>query len=397
MHVDMDAFFASVEQLDHPEWRGKPVIVGSPVQRGVVSTASYEARAFGVHSAMPAFHARRLCPGAIWAPPRFGRYEELSEQVRSMFSDITPVLEVASIDEAYLDVTPGAHGEQPVEVARALQQRVGTLGLSCSIGLAAGKTVAKIASDVHKPHGLTIVSPGQEAAFLAAMSVRALGGIGPSTYKRLARAGIRTLGELACLDGSTALRLLGAQGDVLVARAAGIDTRPVRGDRERKSVSAERTFSHDLRARDEVECEVRVLVTRVARRLRAQGMAGRTVTLKLRYADFTTRTASHTLENASDLEAELAPAAIILLEKLWTHGVGLRLLGFGVSGFSSRSEQLDLFSAVAEDETRVSRDLAYGIDRVRDRFGEDALDFGIRGIRTSPQDRRSPEPPSRDK
>lgn len=394
LHVDMDAFFASVEQLDHPEWRGRPVIVGSPSRRGVVSTASYEARTFGVHSAMPALQARQACPHAIWAPPRFARYQELSTQVREIFTRCTPLVEVASIDEAYLDVTPGAHGSHPVAVARLIRQSVDEMGLTCSIGMASNKTVAKIASDAEKPHGLTVVCAGDEAAFLAPLAVRALGGIGPSTFKRLASAGIHTLGQLAALDTTTAQRLLGSHGPELVMRAAGVDPRAVCSGRERKSVSAERTFAHDLSAHDDVAREVRLLVTRVARRLRIEGVAGRTLTLKLRYADFTTRTASRTLEGSCDLEAVLAPVALQLLDETWTPGAGLRLLGFGVSGLGEQAVQLDLLGETQRAQTRVQRDLALGIDRIHERFGDDALDFGIKGIRTrerSPQKDHPPE------
>lgn len=388
LHVDMDAFFASVEQLDHPEWRGRPVIVGSPQPRGVVSTASYEARTFGVRSAMPAFQARRLCPNAIWAQPRFDRYQELSRQVRAIFAEMTPLVETASIDEAYLDATPGRYGPHPVAVAQRIRERIDALGLTCSIGVASGKTVAKVASDARKPHGLTVVRPGEEAAFLAPLGVRALGGIGPSTFERLAAAGVRTLGQLAALDTCSAERLLGSSGPTLVARAAGVDPRPVSPERERKSVSAERTFEHDLADRVQVERELRSLVTRVARRLRAKAEAGRTLTVKLRYADFTTRTASRTLRTAADLEAQLTPVAFELLRDAWTSGVGLRLLGFGVSGLAQPAEQLELFGDESIERTTGQRELSRGIDQVRERFGEDALDFGTKGIRT-PRDKPS--------
>ena len=253
LHIDMDAFFASVEQLDHPEWRGKPVIVGgSPTGRGVVSTASYEARRFGIHSAMPAAQAARRCPNAIWAPPRFSRYSELADAVCAIFSEFTPRVERVSIDEAYLDVTPTQHNPaDPVSIASDIQRRVDALGLSCSIGVATTKTVAKIASDHDKPHGITVVPPGMEADFLAPLPASAIPGVGATTAARLRDVGIRTIGDLADLDGSSARQLLGNYGPELVARALGRDDRPVAEERTVKSVSNEHTFAHDVRERGE--------------------------------------------------------------------------------------------------------------------------------------------------
>ncbi|MDZ4654625.1 MAG: DNA polymerase IV [Coriobacteriia bacterium] len=382
MHLDMDAFFAAVEQLDHPEWRGRPVIVGgSPDGRGVVSTASYEARAYGVRSAMPAAIAVRLCPDAIWAHPRFARYEEISRAVRDIMRDTTPCVQPTSIDEAYLDVTPGEHGRDPVVVAREIQARVCELGVTCSVGLAAGKTIAKIASDVHKPLGLTVVSPGEEAAFLAPLPVSVLPGVGRATSERLRAVGLHTLGELAALDERSAAQLLGSYGIDLVLRARGIDPTPVAAETGRKSVSAEHTFRSDIRTRDEANTELRRLVERVARRLRRHGLAGRTFTVKLRYADFSTRTVSRTVSVPSDIEADILPVATALLSEVWTPGAGLRLLGFGVSGFCRPATQLDLLDGEKSAERRKDRALAEGLDRIRERFGDDALGFGVGGLR----------------
>lgn len=378
LHVDMDAFFAAVEQLDHPQWRGKPVIVGgSAAGRGVVSTASYEARRFGVGSAMPSAQAKRLCPDAIWAPPRFERYREMSAAVMSILHAVTPVVQQVSIDEAYLDITPAAPGgEDPVAVADAIRSNVDTLGLSCSVGLATCRTVAKIASDRQKPHGITVVRPGDEAAFLAPLPVRSLPGIGGATADRLRAAGIRTLGELAALDAGSAATLLGSAGPVLVARARGIDERPVGDMRDVKSVSHEHTFPTDIRERGEVEATLRDLVCRVASRLRRKELAGRTLTVKVRYADFTTRTASTTVAVPTDLDAEMLPVALSLLGRVWTPGAGLRLLGFGVSGFGSPAEQLDLFAGDVAEGRQRARALTESIDRVRQRFGDRAIGFG---------------------
>ena len=377
LHVDMDAFFASVEQLDHPEWRGKPVIVGGAASsRGVVSAASYEARRFGVHSAMPSARAAKLAPNAVWAPPRFERYSEVSRKVRDIFEDETPRVEPTSIDEAYLDVTPGKDGEDPVEVARRIQRRVGEIGLSCSIGVATSKTVAKVASDHDKPHGLTVVPPGGEAAFLAPLPVRALTGIGAVTERRVRAVGIRTLGQLAALDDVTAVQLLGEHGVSLVRRAAGADASEVVVGHERKSVSKERTFAHDISDVGEVDAALARLAAGVGEQVRRKGLAGRTVTVKVRFADFTTRSAQQTLGVATDLESEFLPVARALLRQLWAPGTGMRLLGLGLSGFSSPAEQLDLFAEEPANRER-RRALAQGIDAVRRRFGDDAIERGM--------------------
>lgn len=373
----MDAFFASVEQLDHPEWRGRPVIVGgSPEGRGVVAAASYEARAFGVRSAMPSAQAARLCPDAVWARGRFDRYRELSRAICEIFTARTPAVQQVSIDEAYLDVTPTAHRTaDPVEVARDIQAAIDALGLSCSIGVATSKTVAKIASDHHKPHGITVVRQGEEAAFLAPLPVVALPGIGAATAERLHGAGIRTLGDAAALDEATAEQLVGSWGAELTRRARGEDARAVHDVDGVKSVSHERTFASDMRDRAEVDRELTELVARVAARLRRGSLTGRTLTVKLRYADFTTKTASRTLPVATDLESELAPVARALLRSAWTPGTGLRLIGFGVSGFGEPARQLDLLEGEADDTPR-SRALARSLDDIRRKFGNESISLG---------------------
>lgn len=378
LHVDMDAFFASVEQLDHPEWRGRPVIVGgSAERRGVVAAASYEARRFGVRSAMPSAQAVCLCPDAVWAPARFDRYGELSRAIQDVFRSITPVVQQVSIDEAYLDVTPTRHRpDDPVALARRIQAAVDSMGLSCSVGVATCKTVAKIASDVDKPHGITVVRPGEEGSFLAPMPVRALPGVGSATAENLRCAGIRTLGQLAALDDASSIQLIGSGGPELARRARGVDERPVHDPDSVKSVSNEHTFGTDVRDRADVEAALRQLVERVSERLRRKGLRGRTLTVKLRYADFTTRTVQHTGEQAADLPVDLLPVAIELLRSTWTPGAGLRLLGFGVSGFGERATQLDIFSPPDEDGTDRERALIESIDAVRARFGAGAIQKG---------------------
>ncbi len=386
--LDLDAFFASVEQLDHPEWRGKPVIVGgSAERRGVVSTASYEARPYGVHSAMPAAEARRLCPQAIWTRGHFDRYRELSDRVMDLIGDETPLVEQVSIDEAFFDVTPGRFSnEDPVAICRRIQERVAELGISCSIGLATSKTVAKIASDVDKPRGLTVVFPGTEASFLAPLPIRALSGIGGSTERRLMAMGIRTLGELARQDPSAMERSFGVMGPRMVERARGDERSPVRERavaREVKSVSNERTFSRDLTSREDVRAAVRHVAGVCGRRLRRKGLKGRVVTLKLRYDFEHGHTAQRQLPEPTDEEDVFAPLALALLDEIWREGMPVRLVGVGLSHFEDggAKEQPSLFDGLegdggdaVEDGGRAS--LGRLTDSIRDRFGDDAVAFG---------------------
>ena len=393
LHVDMDAFFASVEQLDHPEWRGLPVVVGgSPESRGVIAAASYEARKYGVRSAMPsAVAARLLPPEAVWTRGHFERYGAMSAAVFAIFESFTPEVQGASIDEAYLDATPGADGAHPVEVAKRIQAAVDALGVSCSIGVASNKTVAKIASDRDKPHGITVVRPGTEATFLAPLAVRLMPGVGPSTASRLVSLGIRTLGELAALDDDTARQVLGSHGPATVRRAAGSDTRPVRERDAVKSVSNERTFATDLRDRGEVRDMVAGLAEHVAGRVRRKGLKGRTVHLKVRFSDFSTRTAQTTLDEPADDSGHIQAAARSLLDAVWAPGVGVRLLGVGVSGFGEAPRQLALLGdeSGARDERRAAIDRA--VDELRERFGDDAVRFGTRRPASrDPKDRYGP-------
>ncbi len=379
LHVDLDAFFAAVEQLDHPEWRGRPVIVGGdPKHRGVVATASYEARAYGVHSAMPSARAAHLCPDAIWTRGSFERYREVSKEVMSILEDVTPLVEPVSIDEAYLDVTPGRYSdEHPVRVAEDIRSRIAKLGITASVGLGTSKTVAKIASDHMKPDALTIVWPSEEASFLAPLPVSRMSGIGPQTARRLTRHGVRTLGDLAGLDPESATAVLGPDGPKWTRRATGVDERPVGGRSQAKSVSNERTFLNDLRTPEQVNRELERLASRVTERLTAKGLSGRTVTLKLRFSDFTTRTVRHTLPAPTDDARVVAACARELLSSAWTPGVGLRLLGVGVSGFADRAIQLDLLAPPSQHEpSRAREKLVAGVEAVRRRFGPDALRFG---------------------
>ena len=345
LHADLDAFFASVEQMDAPALRGRPVLVGGrPEGRGVVAACSYEARAFGIHSAMPMRTARRLCPSAVVVSPRFDRYHQVSRQVMDIFRSITPVVEPLSIDEAYLDITEVvAAGTAPAEVGRALKERVRQeVGLAISVGGATSKAVAKIASDVSKPDGLILVEPGTEGAFLAPMPVRRLSGIGPRTEQRLAEVGIHTLGELAGQSEERLEATFGKRGRELRAMSCGEDPRPLTTERVVKSVSAEETFPQDVGEWEDLSQKVARLSRRVARRLEEAGTGGRTITLKLRISDFTTFTRSMTLAAPTHDASVIQGVAQRLLERELTAGRQFRLLGIGVSSLATWG-QLELF------------------------------------------------------
>lgn len=374
--VDLDAFFASVEQLDHPDWRGKPVIVGGRAdRRGVVSTCSYEARAFGVHSAMPSATAERLCPDAIWTGVRFDRYREMSDAVMDILYAESPLLEQVSIDEAFLDVSPGRFmGDDPVRIAARIQERVAALGVTCSIGVATSKSVAKIASDMDKPQGLTAVYPNSEAAFLAPLPVRVMPGIGKRSAKHLDDMGIRTLGELASANVEELRGVFGVNAERMHAQARGVDDRPIVTERELKSVSHERTFATDLITREEIEDAVDFLGSMVGRRLRRKKLAGHTVTLKLRYADLSIRCAQHAMHANVDDEHVFIPIAKGLIDEIWRPGDAVRLVGVGISGFDEQDEQLGLFGS--DERAAEKPEIVAAADSVRDRFGDGALKFG---------------------
>lgn len=383
--MDLDAFFASVEQLDHPEWRGKPLIVGgSAERRGVVSTASYEARKFGVHSAMPSFQAKRLCPQAIWTHGHYGRYQEMSNKVMAIIADETPLLEQVSIDEAFFDVTPGRFSrENPVAICRRIQRRVAELGVTCSIGLGVNKTVAKIASERQKPRGLTVVLPGLEATFLAPLPVRSMSGIGDATGTRLEEMGIRTLGQLARQDERDMRRIFGVFGPRMVERAAGRERSQVKAlddPDDVKSVSNERTFAHDLTTEAEVRAAVDHVSALVGARLRRKGLAGSQVTLKLKFDFRHTHTAQRQLSHRTDDEHAFGPVAQRLLDQLWREGTPVRLVGVAISGFDhDAGEQLELFSQEGPTDEGTSRDLrrlSLATDEVKRKFGSSAIGYG---------------------
>lgn len=384
--MDLDAFFASVEQLDHPEWRGKPLIVGgSAERRGVVSTASYEARKYGVHSAMPSFQAKRLCPDAIWTRGNYARYREMSDKVMAIIANETPLLEQVSIDEAFFDVTPGRFAnESPVTICRRIQRKVAELGITCSIGLGVNKTVAKIASERQKPRGLTVVLPGLEASFLAPLPTRSMSGIGEATGRRLDDLGIHTLGDLARQDEQFMRRHFGVFGPRMIERAAGLERSVVRAiddPEDVKSVSNERTFAHDLTTEAELRAAIDHVSALVGTRLRRKGLAGSQVTLKLKFDIHHTRTVQRQLSHRTDDEHVFGSVAQDLLPQIWSEGMHVRLVGVAVSSFDhDAGEQLSLFDEEAtehpEEAGKDLRRLSVAADEVRKRFGSGALSYG---------------------
>ncbi len=338
-HLDLDAFFAAVEELEQPELRERPLVVGGdPHGRGVVSTANYVARRFGIHSAMSAAEALRRCPEAVFVRPRHALYRQYSRVVWDVVAEIVPRLERTGIDEGYLDLgTVAPDFTRARTLASAIQTAVrGTTSLTCSLGVGTSKVVCKIASDRRKPAGITVVPPGSEAAFLAPLAVRLLPGVGPRAEERLRTAGIDTIGALAAL-GDAELRALipGSLGTLLRHRARGIDPRDLELEVEPVSVSAEDTFERDVADRTVLHGEVRRLATQVSERLRGSGLSGRTVTTKLRYADFSIRTRSTTLPAAVDEAEVIGEVACSLLDRgLRDRPGALRLVGVGVSGLS---------------------------------------------------------------
>ncbi|MEU6575799.1 DNA polymerase IV [Streptomyces sp. NPDC046805] len=357
LHLDMDAFFASVEQASKPSLRGKAVVVGGLGPRGVVATASYEARVFGVHSAMPMAQARRLAPNAAYLVPRFGVYRSISEQVMALLRELSPLVEPLSLDEAFVDLEAGgaARDEESARLAgvRLRADIRAVTGLTGSVGLAASKMLAKIASEQAKPDGLVLIEPGTERALLAPMSVRTLPGVGPATGDHLRRAGITTVGELAEAGEDELVRLLGkAHGHALYAMAQAHDERPVVAEREAKSVSVEDTYDVDIHDRVRVGLEVQRLADRCVRRLRGAGLSGRTIVLKVRRYDFSTLTRSETLRGPTDDPAVVREAVARLLDAVDTTG-GVRLLGVGVSGLADYTQE-DLFAQAAGERADVA-------------------------------------------
>jgi DNA polymerase-4 len=408
LHVDLDAFFAAVEQRDRPELRGKPVIVGGggPTDRGVVSAASYEARAFGVHSAMPLRTAAALCPGGVFVPVDGARYMEVSREVMAILRRFTPGVEPISIDEAFLDVT----GSQALfgdgeSIGRQIRAAIrDEVRLTASVGVATTKLVAKVASDLRKPDALVVVPPGQEAAFLAPLAIGRLWGVGARTAEALREFGVTTIGDLAALEPSVLERRFGKHGAALAARARGIDADPVADRAPAKSIGHEHTFDVDTSDREVIERTLLAMAEGVAGRLRASGVKAATVTVKIRDATFRTITRQRTLPEPTDLTEPIWRAALELARPE-VRAIRVRLLGVTASNLGERV-QLQLFSSEGEGEGGRGRRLIEAEDAIRRRFGERAvtrarlLGTGLpapfeRDPMTAPE-HRGPRPPQSD-
>ncbi len=389
--LDLDAFFASVEQLDHPEWRGKPVIVGGDAERhGVVSTCSYEARAYGVRSAMPASTAKRLCPDAIWTMGNFDRYREVSSMVMAKIVRETPSIQQVSIDEAFADITPTrANREHPVQIVERIQKAVNEIGVTCSIGLGTSKSVAKIASDLDKPNGLTVVYPGMERSFLSNLPIKVLSGVGPRSQERLIKEGITTLGQIADAPDEVLESIFGKTAHVMRARAMGTDDSLVHADRERKSVSHELTFAELLTTKEDVITALESLLPRIGRRLRKKDLKASTLALKMRFEDRSVRSAQIKLPFPSNDDIAFSAYIAELVEKLWYEGARVRLVGFRASGFHAdaplqqalidteedRERETPLSALLAKDDDSRAR-LLSATDAIKDKFGEKGVVFG---------------------
>ena len=385
LHVDMDAFYVSVELLRRPELRGLPVVVGGTGNRGVVAAASYEARRYGVHSAMPSSVARRRCPQAVFLPGDHERYAEVSHEVFEVFREFTPLVEGLSLDEAFLDVT-GAHRllGDGVTIARRVRERVlEHTGLTCSVGVAPNKFLAKLGSEQAKPKagpngvrpgvGVFEVVPGAELSFLHPLPVQALWGVGPATLERLSRLGVVTVGDLAALGEDVLVGALGrANGRHLAQLARGEDDRRVEPDRDLKSVGHEETFASDLFEFDDVWREIVRLSDGVASRLRYLGTGARTITLKVRFSNFTTVTRSVTLPTPVNTATAISAAVGPLLERLEL-GAGVRLVGVSGSNLGEPTEQLTLFATDGELAEQAWSEASTALDDIRSRFGQASI------------------------
>jgi DNA polymerase-4 len=385
-HVDMDAFFVSVEELFDPSLKGKPVVVGgNPHERGVVSAASYAARKFGVHSAMPLRTAYKLCPQAIFVPGHPDRYRESSQQVFDVLRSFSPLVEMASIDEAYLDMTgtDRLHGP-PLRAAHLLHERMkAETRLNCSIGIAASRLVAKISSDQAKPNGVLWVIPGREVEFLAPLDVRKVPGVGKVTEKHLHAFGIRKVGDLAKLDERFLEERFGKWGMALAGKSRGLDAggwfdTEIGEDSGPKSISHEHTFGEDTADSERIESTLAHLCQLVGRRLREHGLAARTIQLKLRYSDFSTITRAHSIPRATQVDTEIYEEARELFRRNWTPGAAVRLIGVHAAHWSDGDGQMDLLDDDKHERWRGALEAA---DRMRDKFGESAVGLasGMRG------------------
>ena len=405
MHVDMDAFFASVEQLDHPEYKGHPVIVGGLSSRGVVATASYEARKFGVHSAMPISRAKKLCPHGIYVYPNMARYKEISQIIHKVMEEFTPIIEPLSLDEAFLDVTGITHKfTGPKALGRAIKDRVfEETGLIISAGLAPNKFLAKLASDLDKPDGLVVIPYGKEYESLANLPIKRIWGVGPSTERRLKDGGFSFIKDIQALPDETALvPYVGNQARRVWELARGIDERPVETDRQIQSVGNEETYEYDVEDPAAIDLELHYFANRVAKRLRKYGLMGHTVSIKVRYKDFKTVSRQKRLDSSTDQERVIYDTSVLLWNKLMRDALStkqeeqdvmgatprpkfdnsilevpvkpIRLLGVTVSGLSTEGiVQDDLFSIEADEKDEK---LSIVLDSLASKFGEGAIMSG---------------------
>lgn len=371
IHVDMDAFFAAIEQRDNPSLRGNPVIVGGdPQGRGVVSSASYEARQYGIKSAMPCSQAQRRCPEAIFLPVDMGKYRRVAGQVMEILGEYTPLVEVVSVDEAFLNVTGSRRlFGSAAQIARQIRRRITQqLGLTASVGVAPNRFLAKLASEKAKPDGLVIVEDNKVQEFLTDLQVTELWGVGDSTADRLAKLGIKTVGQLRQYPEEVLVEHFGKQGQRLYRLARGQDDSPVQPESERKSVSHETTFAEDTADSEVLQATLLQLSEQVGQRLRAHNLRGRTITLKLRFSDFTTITRRETLADSTDADEQIYHTARQLLETVKLGRRKVRLIGVGVSSFG-QSGQLTLLETDEEQRPPVDKP----IDELRERFGPDSI------------------------
>ena len=405
MHVDMDAFFASVEQLDHPEYKGHPVIVGGLSSRGVVATASYEARKFGVHSAMPISRAKKLCPHGIYVYPNMARYKEISHIIHKVMEEFTPIIEPLSLDEAFLDVTGITHKfTGPKALGRAIKDRVfEETGLIISAGLAPNKFLAKLASDLDKPDGLVVIPYGKECESLANFPIKRIWGVGPSTERRLKDGGFALIKDVQALpDEKPLVPYVGNQARRIWELARGIDERPVEPDRQIQSVGNEETYESDVEDPAIIDLELHYFANRVAKRLRKYGLMGHTVSIKVRYKDFKTVSRQKRLDSSTDQERVIYDTSVLLWNKLMRDALSvkqeeqevmgatprpkfdnsilevpvkpIRLLGVTVSGLSTEGiVQDDLFSIEADEKDEK---LSIVLDSLASKFGEGAIMSG---------------------
>ncbi|MDA8402994.1 MAG: DNA polymerase IV [Desulfobacteraceae bacterium] len=375
IHIDMDAFFASVEQLDNPELAGKCVIVGGGISRGVVAASSYEARKFGVYSAMPIFQARRKCPQGIFVPPRRHRYQEVSKIIMSLLESFSPLVEPVSIDEAFVDITgcEKIHGE-PLEIGWKIKQKVReAVGLTCSVGIAPLKFLAKIASDMDKPDGLTIIPPEEVAVFVAALPVRKVPGVGANTEKNLERMGIKTLGDVGAYSEKQLLDRLGKFGQRIFELANGIDRSAVKIDRPVKSASCEETLAMDTRDKALLKRHLLEQSEDVGRQLRRHGLKAKTVTLKIKHSDFIQKTRQTTLPRHTFSSEKIYQASVALLDA-YKLDKPVRLIGVGASDLSARDRpfQMHLFGQPDKSTDKWEK-IDTTVDAIAAKFGKGAI------------------------